>query len=150
MLALKHPLGAPMRFSESLTAHLEARLDDAPFYLGHWLRALDGEALRSMKALCERFRNGDSTTATDDLLSVGFIATTAETGQRVQSLTAQAVLAWVGALYRAVCLELCERAGLISIQSALSIRPEHPIDAFVSERGMDGVAELPMGVGPIH
>lgn len=125
-----------MRHSESLIAFLGNRKNKAAiFYLGHWLAAIEDDALEQLRSLSKQFMDGAIGKATDDVLSVGIHAMAAESRKPQLKLAPAALEQLVGTLYIAASLESYRRRGWLELEATLSIKPHKRLKLRITELG---------------
>lgn len=142
---IEHPNGVSMRFSECLTQFLMNRQNKHErFYLGHWLRSLDVDALDQMIALAEIALNGlagqeekkKAELQTDDLMMVCIVAEAAETQQRAVTVSPDALFERLAALLFEATIETFFRRGWLEIESVLSICDVSNSRVRITDEGM--------------
>ncbi|WP_280156361.1 hypothetical protein [Piscinibacter sp. XHJ-5] len=136
-----------MRFSESLSSYLASRPDKSlAFYLGHWLAAIADEELDGLRRLLVKFRDGDQSTTTDDLLSVVIIARSGELHRPDHRFDPDVMLTWLGVLYIAVSVETYRRRGWVVLMRPLSIQPHKRVRLSLTEEGLRHASEFAHGL----
>lgn len=123
-LRFVHPEGASLALSQHLSGFLARRTQPMEkFLLGHWISTLDDIGLAQLHALTIAFRDGDDSSAMDDLLAISLIATSAETGSQRQRVSEVLLEGWVASLYAAALIEGYRRKGWLEIEEPGSILP---------------------------
>lgn len=146
---IEHPDGVPMRFSEHLTQFLINRQNKHErFYLGHWLRSLDADALDQMIALAEIALNGASEKKdelrTDDLMMTCIVAEAAETAQRSVTVSPEALFERLGALLVGASVEIYFRWGWVELDNVLSICEGANLRVRITDEGMKAGEKMKM------
>jgi hypothetical protein len=144
---LTHPTGASMRHSESLASFLRQRpRQGEPFFLGDWLASIDDTALEHFRSLASRARNGDRSSATDDLLVVALSAQAAEMVKAEHEVTEDVVIDWINILHVASAIESYRRRGWLVLDRALSIQVEVKVSLRITEEGAINIGALRQGL----
>lgn len=132
-----------MALSGMLATYLQQRIDrSTPFLLGHWLRVVDDETLADLRGAIRAFDAGDVSASVDDLLSLIFIALSAETQRPDHEVDEQLLVGWSQSLRVAVALEAYRRRGWLTLGQPLSIRPDAQISMQFTPEGLAHAAEL--------
>lgn len=140
---LTHPEGASMALSGMLATYLRQRIDrSTPFLLGHWLRVVDDQTLADLRGAVRAFDAGDASASVDDLLSLIFIALSAETQRPDHDVDEQLLMGWAQALRVAVALETYRRRGWLTLGRPLSIQPDSQISMQLTSEGLAHAAQL--------
>lgn len=103
--------------------------------MGHWISTLDDIGLAQLHALTIAFRDGDASSAMDDLLAISLIATSAETGSQRQRVSDVVLEGWVASLYAAALIEGYRRNGWLEIEEPSSIVPGRHGTVRITEAG---------------
>ncbi|WP_058085837.1 hypothetical protein [Aquabacterium parvum] len=135
-LRFVHPEGASLALSQHLSGFLARRAQPTEkFLLGHWISTLDDIGLAQLHALTIAFRDGDASSAMDDLLAISLIATSAETGYQQQRVSEVLLEGWVASLYAAALIEGYRRKGWLEIEEPSSIVPGRHGAVRITEAG---------------
>lgn len=105
------------------------------FLLGHWVSTLDEVDLAQLHSLTVAFRDGDASSAMDDLLAISLIATSAETGSQRQRVSEVLLEGWVASLFAATLIEDYRRNGWLEIEEPSSILPGRHGAVRITEAG---------------
>lgn len=145
---IEHPDGVSMRFSEHLTQFLINRQNKHErFYLGHWLRSLDADALDQMIALAEMALNGATEKdelRTDDLMMTCIVAEAAETLQRAVTVSPDVLLERLAALLFGATVETFSRRGWLELDNMASICDGANLRVRITDEGMRAGEKMKM------
>ena len=135
-LRFVHPEGASLALSQHLSGFLAQRRQPTErFLLGHWVSTLDEVDLAQLHSLTVAFRDGDASSAMDDLLAISLIATSAETGSQRQRVSEVLLEGWVASLFAATLIEDYRRNGWREIEEPSSILPGRHGAVRITEAG---------------
>lgn len=147
-VSIDHPDGIKLPFTESLVRFLVNRRDKRrPFFLGHWLAALDGAELGRLVSLAEDItlnlaagvEGASEGEGGDDLMGVLLHALAAETGK--MGFDPEDYPAQMGGLYFMGSLEEARRAGWIVLEGALSLAEPSRGVATITDKGFKEMPE---------